>query len=80
VSMLFVHWVNAAPAPSDEHKVLKLVPLSTLKDILSSGAKLPLEENGLETYGFLHGHDSMLQAVLQDPKVLNLCKEMTMSK
>lgn len=75
LTMVFAHWVNAAPKPSDEHKVLKIIPIHILKDLLQTGQKIQLDENTKEEYGFVHGHDGILATLLKDPNVVSLCRE-----
>jgi 8-oxo-dGTP pyrophosphatase MutT (NUDIX family) len=72
VSMVFVHWINGAPKPSEEHKVLKIIPLDTLQDLIRMDAGLTVDENSTERFGFLHGHDSMLNVLLKNPIIVNL--------
>ena len=78
VTTVFAHWINGIPKPSDEHKVLMIIPIEKLKQVILSGEKLTVKEG--ESYGFLHGHDGMLHQLLQNKKVLDLCKEIKDSK
>jgi 8-oxo-dGTP pyrophosphatase MutT (NUDIX family) len=78
VTTVFAHWINGIPKPSDEHKVLMIIPIEKLKEVIVSGEKLPVKEG--ESYGFLHGHDGMLHQLLQNKNVLDLCKEIKDSK
>lgn len=80
VTTVFLHWINAVPAPSTEHKVLKIVPVKTLKDMIATGEKLSIDENSKEKFGFCHGHDGILNVLFQDPQVQSICKEIMSSQ
>lgn len=80
VTMTFAHWINGPPQPSDEHKILKIIPISIIKNLLETGDKIQVDENGQEEYGFVHGHDGILAILLKDANVLRLCKDIESSK
>lgn len=74
ITTVFAHWVNAAPRPSDEHKKIIIVSLERLKHLIDTGEPVSVEEG--KEYRFLHGHDSMLKALLEHcPAVDSICKD-----
>lgn len=66
VTHVFCHWINAEPKPSDEHKVIVTLPVSKLQHILRTTHQIRYQNKGDKPVdlGFVHGHDSLLAAVL----------------
>jgi len=77
-----VIWGNSPPAPSSEHKVLKLISLPKLKEILGKeNPELALsEDEPTKKYPFVRGHLGILTSLLSNPEVSSVISEMQDSK
>ncbi len=61
LSLVFLHWTNQPPRPSDEHKTVVEIPLSKLSEAIRNNG---FKDHNNTFWPFLHGHDSILAAVL----------------
>jgi len=74
-TLVHLQWINAAPKPTDEHKVVMVVTLEELSKMLHEGLKKS-PRPGVPEAGFALGHGGFIKEILQAPQTKQLMGDM----
>jgi ADP-ribose pyrophosphatase YjhB (NUDIX family) len=79
-TLVYGHFSNTPPKASEEHSLIVSFPLSKLKEILNSREKTLLNPKLNESYGFVHGHSSIIAAILESKPFKSFLSDVQASK